>query len=78
MTRPTIAAVEPEFAHVVAEGLRRHRHGARLTIDRIAELGGLHDALSTRDAIALLSAARVEMGVKLVIWLVVRARRRRR
>ena len=57
MTRPTIAAVEPEFAHVVAEGLRRHRHGARLTIDRIAELGGLHDALSTRDAIALLSAA---------------------
>jgi hypothetical protein len=57
MTRPTIAAVEPEFAQVVAEGLRRHRHGARLTIDRIAELGGLHDALPTRDAIALLSAA---------------------
>jgi hypothetical protein len=57
MTRPTIAAVEPEFAQVVAEGLRRHRRGARLTIDRIAELGGLHDALPTRDAIALLSAA---------------------
>jgi AcrR family transcriptional regulator len=51
------AAVEPEFAEVVEEGLRRHRHGARLTIDRIADLGGLHDELPARDAIALLSAA---------------------
>jgi hypothetical protein len=49
MTRPMIAAVEPEFAQVVAEGLRRHRNGARLTIDPIAELGGLHP-LPTRDA----------------------------
>jgi hypothetical protein len=31
--------------------------GARLTIDRIAELGGRRDALPTRNAIALLSAA---------------------
>ena len=31
MTRPTIAALEPEFAQVVAEGLRRHRGLGRST-----------------------------------------------
>jgi AcrR family transcriptional regulator len=51
------AALEPEVVQVVAEGLRRHRYGARLTIDRIAELGGLRHDLPADHAIALLSAA---------------------
>ena len=51
------AALEPEVEQVVAEGLRRHRHGARFTIDRIAELGGLRPDLPPDHAIALLSAA---------------------
>jgi AcrR family transcriptional regulator len=51
------AAAEPEVAQVVAEGLRRHRNGARVTIDRIAELGGLRHDLPRDHAIALLSAA---------------------
>jgi AcrR family transcriptional regulator len=51
------AALEPEVEQVVAEGLRRHRHGARFTIDRIAELGGLRHDLPPEHAIALLSAA---------------------
>ena len=51
------AALEPEVAQVVAEGLRRHRHGARVTINRIAELGGLRHDLPADHAIALLSAA---------------------
>jgi AcrR family transcriptional regulator len=51
------AALEPEVEQVVAEGLRRHRHGARFTIDRISELGGLRPDLPPDHAIALLSAA---------------------
>jgi AcrR family transcriptional regulator len=51
------AALEPEVVDAVAEGLRRHRNGARVTIDRIAELGGLRDDLAADHAIALLSAA---------------------
>jgi AcrR family transcriptional regulator len=51
------AALEPEVEQVVAEGLRRHRRGARFTIDRIAELGGLRHDLPPDHAIALLSAA---------------------
>jgi AcrR family transcriptional regulator len=51
------AALEPEVEQVVAEGLRRHRHGARFTVDRIAELGGLRHDLPPDHAIALLSAA---------------------
>jgi len=51
------APVEPEVEQVVAEGLRRHRYGATVTIDRIAELGGLRDELPRDHAIALLSAA---------------------
>jgi AcrR family transcriptional regulator len=51
------AALEPEVEQVVAEGLRRHRHGARFTIDRITELGGLRHDLPPDHAIALLSAA---------------------
>lgn len=51
------AALEPEVEQAVAEGLRRHRRGARLTIDRIAELGGLRRDLPPDHAIALLSAA---------------------
>jgi AcrR family transcriptional regulator len=51
------AALEPEVEQVVAEGRRRQRHGARFTIDRIAELGGLRHDLPPDHAIALLSAA---------------------
>lgn len=51
------AALEPEVQHAVAEGLRRHRNGARLTIDRIAALGGLRHDLPRDHAVALLSAA---------------------
>jgi AcrR family transcriptional regulator len=51
------AALEPEVEQVVAEGLHRHRHGARVTINRIAELGGLRHDLPPDHAIALLSAA---------------------
>ena len=35
------AAVEPDLAAAVAEGQRRHREGARLTVARLAQLGGL-------------------------------------
>jgi AcrR family transcriptional regulator len=51
------AALEPEAEQAVAEGLRRHRHGARFTIKRIAELGGLRRDLPPDHAIAVLSAA---------------------
>ena len=51
------AASEPDVEQVVAEGLRRHRHGARVTIDRIADLAGLRPDLPADHAIALLSAA---------------------
>jgi hypothetical protein len=51
------AALEPEVEQAVAEGLRRHREGARFTIEKISELGGLRPDLPPDNAIALLSAA---------------------
>ncbi|MGH9292786.1 MAG: TetR/AcrR family transcriptional regulator [Acidimicrobiales bacterium] len=51
------AAAEPDLSDAVAEGSRRHRHGARVTVDRIAELGGLREHLPAVQAAALLSAA---------------------
>jgi AcrR family transcriptional regulator len=51
------APVEPEVEQIVAEGLRRHRYGATVTVNRIAELGGLRDGLPRDHAIALLSLA---------------------
>lgn len=51
------APVEPELGDTIAEGMRRHRYGARLTIDRIAELGGLRSSLSPHNAAAVLSAS---------------------
>ena len=51
------AALEPEVVEAVAEGLRRHRNGASITINRIAELDGLRPDLPADHAIALLSAA---------------------
>jgi AcrR family transcriptional regulator len=51
------AAVEPDLADAVAEGRRRHRDGARITVDRIAELGGLRGHLPAAHAAAVLSAA---------------------
>ena len=58
MTRPTIAAVEPEFAQVVAEGLR-HDYGARPHDRPDRRTRRARDALPTRAAIALLSAATI-------------------
>jgi AcrR family transcriptional regulator len=51
------AAVEPELGDALSEGERRHREGARFTIDRIAELGGLRDDVPRKEAAALFSAA---------------------
>jgi AcrR family transcriptional regulator len=51
------AVVEPEIEQVVAEGMRRHRHGAAVTVERIVDLGGLREGMLPRDAAALLSAA---------------------
>ena len=49
----TAAGAEPELADAVAEGQRRHREGARLTIDRIEKLGGLRDDVVPERAQAL-------------------------
>jgi AcrR family transcriptional regulator len=51
------APVEHELADTVAVGVRRHREGARMTIDRIAQLNGLRDDLPADQAAALLAAA---------------------
>jgi AcrR family transcriptional regulator len=51
----TSAGAEPELADAVAEGQRRHREGARLTINRIQELGGLRTDLPSDEAQALLA-----------------------
>jgi len=51
------AAVEPDLAAAVAEGQRRHRDGARLTVARIAELGGLRAGLASDRAAALIAIA---------------------
>jgi hypothetical protein len=49
----TAAGAEPELAEAVAEGQRRHREGARLTIGRIQELGGLRGDVPAKHAQAL-------------------------
>ena len=46
---------EPELADAVAEGQRRHREGARITIDRILHLDGLRDHEHPERAQALLA-----------------------
>lgn len=51
----TAAGAEPELADAVAEGHRRHRHGARLTIDRIQQLNGLRNDVAPEQAQALLA-----------------------
>ena len=51
----TAAGAEPELADAVAEGQRRHREGARITIDRIQELHGLRNDVSAERAQALLA-----------------------
>jgi AcrR family transcriptional regulator len=56
-TLTAAAGTEPELAGAVEEGRRRHRHGARLTINKIAALGGLRPDLNPDTAAALLSAA---------------------
>jgi AcrR family transcriptional regulator len=49
------AAAEPDLASAVAEGQRRHRKGARLTVERLAELGGLRDDVTPERAAALIA-----------------------
>ena len=49
------AGAEPELADAVAEGQRRHREGARITIDKILRLNGLHDHEHPERAQALLA-----------------------
>jgi AcrR family transcriptional regulator len=49
----TAAAAEPELADAVAEGQRRHRQGARLTIDRVQDLHGLRHDVPPQRAKAL-------------------------
>jgi len=51
----TAAGAEPELADAVAEGQRRHREGARITIDRIQEFNGLRRDVSPERAQALLA-----------------------
>ncbi len=51
------APVEHELADAIAEGLRRHRNGARMTIDKIAQLDGLREDVPPDRAAALLAAA---------------------
>jgi TetR/AcrR family transcriptional regulator, regulator of cefoperazone and chloramphenicol sensitivity len=47
------AGAEPELADAVAEGQRRHREGARITIERIDELAGLRDDVHPKNTEAL-------------------------
>ena len=49
------AGAEPELADAVAEGQRRHREGARLTIERIVQLDGLREPRQPERAQALLA-----------------------
>ena len=51
----TASGAEPELADAVAEGQRRHREGARITIGRIEELNGLRDDVAPARAQALLA-----------------------
>jgi phytoene dehydrogenase-like protein len=49
------AGAEPELGDAVAEGQRRHREGARITVDRILDLGGLRDEVDPERAQALIA-----------------------
>jgi AcrR family transcriptional regulator len=49
------AGAEPALTDAVAEGQRRHREGARITIDRILHLDGLQDHEHPERAQALLA-----------------------
>ena len=49
----TAAGAEPELADAVAEGQRRHREGARITIDQIHRLHGLRGDVPRQHAQAL-------------------------
>jgi AcrR family transcriptional regulator len=49
----TAAGAEPELTDAVAEGQRRHREGARVTIDQIQGLDGLRNDISISRAQAL-------------------------
>jgi AcrR family transcriptional regulator len=49
------AGAEPELADAVAEGRRRHREGARLTVERIQTLDGLRRDVPPAHAQALLA-----------------------
>lgn len=51
----TAAAAEPELGAAVAEGQRRHRAGAQLAVQRIAELGGLRDGVTPQRAASLIA-----------------------
>lgn len=51
----TAAGAEPELTDAIAEGQRRHRHGARLTVGRIQELAGLRQEVLPAHAEALLA-----------------------
>ncbi len=58
------ARAEPDLAHVVDEGGRRHRAGARRVAERLAALGALEAGLSIDDAattIATLADVRVAL-----------------
>lgn len=50
------AGVEPELSETFAAGMARHRAGAKATIDRIVELGGLHAGVAPEEAVAVLAA----------------------
>ncbi|HEY2490218.1 MAG TPA: helix-turn-helix domain-containing protein [Streptosporangiaceae bacterium] len=56
------AAAEPDLAAAVAEGQRRHRDGARLTVARITELGGLRADLAPEHAAALIAIATTQQA----------------
>ena len=49
----TAVGAEPDLADAVAEGQRRHREAARITIDRIQELKGLRSEVTSERAQAL-------------------------
>ena len=49
------AAAEPDLGVAVGEGRRRHREGARLAVQRLAELRGLRDDLTPERAAALIA-----------------------
>jgi AcrR family transcriptional regulator len=49
------AAAEPDLASAVAEGQRRHREGAHVAVERVAELGGLRDDVTPERAAALIA-----------------------